>query len=152
MEAFAAALVLIAGAIWVGAIVFQSAIVAPAVFANLDESAARQFLRGLFPRFFRFGLYCGVAMSVGVLWIAMASSWSMTLVGLAGTTVMMLVLEYASLRMVPGINEARDAGASGEARFHRLHRLSVLLTVVIMFLGLSLLGVFGFLASTAFGA
>jgi hypothetical protein len=48
----------------------------------------------------------------------------------------MLILEAASLWMVPAINAARDAGAAGKARFDRLHRVSVLFTVVILILGI----------------
>ena len=38
--------------------------------------------------------------------------------------------------MVPAINAARDAGEAGKACFDRLHRLSVLFTVVILLLGI----------------
>ena len=121
---------------WIGAIVFQSAVVAPTVFVDLDEPAARVFLRRLFPRFFKLGLVCGVLMLAGVALVGFDAPGALPI---AALTAVMLVLEAASLWMVPAINAARDAGAAGKARFDRLHRLSVLFTVVILFLGIGVL-------------
>lgn len=133
----AGTLLLIAAAgTWIGAIVFQSAVVAPTVFVDLDESTARVFLRRLFPRFFRLGLICGVLMLVG---LALVGFDAPNALPIAALTAAMLILEAASLWMVPAINAARDAGAAGKARFDRLHRLSVLFTVVILFLGIGVL-------------
>lgn len=146
METLAAVLFLIGGSVWVGAIVFQSAVVAPAVFGNLDNSAARVFLRALFPRFFRFGLICGLLMIFSVAWLVMVTGWSDMLIQLAAMTGVMFVLEVVSLGMVASINAARDEGASGDSRFQRLHRASVLMTILIMVLGISVLVLFGRLA------
>lgn len=128
------ALLIAAAGIWIGAIVFQSAVVAPTVFVDLDESAARAFLRRLFPRFFKLGLICGVLMLAGLALVGFDAPNSLIITAL---TVAMLILEVASLWMVPSINAARDAGADGKARFDRLHRLSVLFTVLILLLGLA---------------
>lgn len=124
---------LVAAGTWIGAIVFQSAVVAPTIFVDLDESAARVVLRRLFPRFFKLGLICGVLMLVG---LALAGIDTQSRRLIAALTTAMLVLEAASLRMVPAINAARDEGAAGKARFDRLHRLSVLFTVLILLLGI----------------
>ena len=147
METFASVLFLLAGSAWVGAIVFHSSVVAPAVFATLDDSGARLFLRDLFPKFFRFGLACGALIAAAVAALAISSSWSDGVLYLAVATALMIALEVISLRMVPAINAARDAGTSGEARFRRLHGASVLLTVVILLLGIGVLALFGMLAS-----
>ncbi len=141
MEAFTAAVLTICAGIWVGAIVFQSAIVAPAVFVELDEAAARSFLRTLFPRFFRLGLICGALMLAALFSFAMVSGWTETLVMLTSVTGVMIILEAISLAMVPHINAARDAGQNSQAMFTRLHRTSVFLTVAILLLGLTLLAV-----------
>ena len=45
----------------------------------------------------------------------------------------------ASLAVVPAINAARDQGPDGEATFSRLHRLTVLLTVMVLLLSIGLL-------------
>lgn len=148
MEAFATALLTVSAASWVGAIVFQSAIVAPAVFVDLDADSARRFLRTLFPRFFKLGIVCGVLMGTAVLLLAANGGWSSPLRMIAAATGTMLVLELISLWLVPRINAARDAGAVAEDRFARLHRASVLMTVVILLLGLITLGVIGVHAAT----
>jgi hypothetical protein len=147
MESFATALVTIAAGTWVGAIVFQSAVVAPAVFVNLDESAARSFLRTLFPRFFRLGLICGALMLAGLLVSGFFAGWSSTLVSLTTVTAVMLILEAISLGMVPYINSARDAGAAGAVNFARLHRASVLMTIVILLLGIAVLAMIAIAAT-----
>ena len=129
-------LLTVATGIWIGAIVFQSAIVAPTVFVDLDESAARVFLRRLFPRFFKLGLVCGGLMLAGLALVGFDARNGLPI---AALTVVMLVLEAASLWMVPAINAARDAGAAGKARFDRLHRLSVVFTVLILVLGIAVM-------------
>jgi hypothetical protein len=129
-------LLIAAAGAWIGAIVFQSAVVAPTVFVDLDESAARVFLRRLFPRFFKLGLVCGALMLAG---LALVGFDAPNALPIAALTVAMLVLEAASLWMVPAINAARDAGEAGKARFDRLHRLSVLFTVVILLLGIGVI-------------
>ncbi len=141
METFAAALMTISAGTWTGAIVFQSAVVAPAVFVDLDEAAARSFLRALFPRFFRLGLVCGALMLAALLGLGVVAGWTATTIALASMTSIMIVLEAISLALVPRINAARDAGQAGEARFARLHRISVLLTVVILLLGIAFLAI-----------
>lgn len=151
MEAFATALLTIAAASWVGAIVFQSAIVAPAVFVDLDADSARRFLRTLFPRFFKLGVVCGLLMGIAVVLLATNGSWASPLRVIAAATGIMLVLELASLWLVPRINAARDAGAAAEDRFARLHRASVLMTVIILLLGLVTLGIIGVHAAMGLG-
>lgn len=141
METLAVALLTTSAGVWVGSIVFQSAVVAPAVFVDLDEASARSFLRTLFPRFFRLGLICGALMLAGLLGYVAVAGWTATGVVLACTTVVMVMLEAISLAMVPHINAARDAGEAGRAKFARLHRTSVVLTVAILLLGVSVLAV-----------
>lgn len=130
---------LLACAIWVGAIVFHSAIVAPSVFATLDEPGARSLLRTLFPRFFRLGLVCGGIMAFVLVLVAGFSEWTPVLVFLAALTALMIVFEGVSLWLVPRINAARDAGDAGAARFASLHRLSVMLTLAILLAGIAVL-------------
>lgn len=148
MEAFAALLFLIALSTWVGTIVFQSAIVAPAVFVALETESARRFLRTLFPRFFRLGIVCGSIMIAGTVALGMLAGWSGRLPAIAGLSTVMLLLQIVSLKMVPWINAARDAGKSAATRFHVLHRRSVVLTVIVLLLGTTALGIVGASAVT----
>lgn len=142
MELIAQSLTTVAVAVWTGAIVFQSFFVAPAVFSEVDEDGARRFLRTLFPRFFRLGIGCGLASSLGlgILWLAhgvSAGDW--LLAAALGIT----VTAALALALVPSINAARDAGSAGAARFRTLHGLSVGLTLVGLALGLGILVTLG---------
>lgn len=128
----------LAVAVQVGAIVFHSAVVAPSVFRQLDEASARRFLRTIFPRFYWLGLYCGVVATVA-LGIAGLGSGSVVIRACLAGAIIMTLLEVASLRLTPVINAARDAGESEHARFASLHRLSVLLTLVVLVLGIAML-------------
>ena len=141
METVATAILTISAGVWTGAIVFQSAVVAPAVFVNLDEVAARSFLRTLFPRFFRLGLVCGALMLAALLALGGVAGWTTAVIALATGTSVMIILQSISLAMVPYINAARDAGQAGQAKFARLHRTSVVLTVVILLLAITILAV-----------
>ena len=143
MEALATFLFLIALSAWVGTIVFQSAIVAPAVFVALEEDSARRFLRTLFPRFYRLGIVCGALMIAAIIALGMVAGWSDKMLVIATLSAIMLLLEIISLQMVPAINAARDAGEAGAARFQTLHRSSVGLTVIVLLLGLSALFIVG---------
>ncbi|MEM7504946.1 MAG: DUF4149 domain-containing protein [Pseudomonadota bacterium] len=137
----ATTLLTLAAAVWVGAIVFQTAVVAPTVFASLDEAAARLFLRRLFPRFFQLGICCGVLMIAAIAGAVATRDWTETLGQLAVLSVIMLLLEVISLAMVPRINAARDAGEAGKTTFSRLHLVSVLLTLTILLLGIGVLAI-----------
>jgi uncharacterized membrane protein len=139
METIATASFTVAAAVWVGAIVFQSAIVAPAVFGDLDETQARSFLRTLFPRFFRLGIVCGAVMLTSVGLFGMLGGWSATAATLAAGAMLMTLLAVASLALVPHINGARDAGSAGATRFRRLHGASVMLTLAVLLVGIALL-------------
>lgn len=126
---------ILAAGIWIGAIVFQSAVVAPTVFTGLDEEQARRFLRAIFPKFFRLGLVCGVVMATALATMSLFSGSSNALTVLSVTTAAMLIFQAISLSLVPLINAARDSGSAGDKRFRKLHRLSVLLTVLVLLLG-----------------
>ncbi len=140
MLEFGIVLTTLALAVWVGSIVFQTAVVAPSVFTTLDIDDAGRFLRGLFPRFFTAGAVCGVVMLLGLASIYGAGASDTRLLTFGLTTGLMLVLQIAAGRMVPAINAARDQGEAGKRRFGQLHGINVGLTVLVLLLGLFLLG------------
>ena len=134
MEKIMLFLAVAAAGAWVGAILFHSAVVAPATFKVLDSDAARVFLRQLFPKFFKFGLVCGVLMLAALVAdAAITGSIRSRVVALA---IAMCVLQAICLGMVPAINAARDEGESGKLRFGRLHLVNVLLTLLVLAMGL----------------
>ena len=143
MESLATALITLAAGTWVGAIIFQSAVVAPAVFADLDAESARRFLRTLFPRYYMAGIVCGFAAMFAALGLALLSEaasvgYPLRLVAYTG---MLLVNVYARQSLTPRINAARDAGEAGKATFDRLHRLSVRLNGLVLLVGLAAVSV-----------
>ena len=134
METIALSLFIIACGSWIGAILFHSAIVAPMTFGRLPADLAGAFLRGLFPRFFVFGLVCGAVMlaaAAAMILLDAGAAW------LFAGALVMLVLGGASLAMVPAINRAKDEDR--KAAFGRLHGVNVLLTLTILVIGMALL-------------
>ena len=124
---FTTALAVLCAGTWFGAILFQSALVAPVVFGELDAEAARRVLRRLFPRFFVLGL----ALIGGALAsVAFAPVPAGTRTTVAATLAAMLLAIGLALALVPAINAASDTGNS--ARFRALHGASVLLTLATM--------------------
>jgi len=134
--------------IWLGAVIFQSALVAPAVFGKLDAAGARDVLRTLFPRFFVLGIVCIVAALLAALFLPGPTGNRL----LAGwILVSALAMIVVARGIVPAINRASDAGAAGRRRFGQLHGLSVLLTLGSLLAGLAVVVLLnrGFAAAVA---
>ena len=127
------ALFVLAAGLWVGAIVFQSAVVAPSVFPNVSAEDAKRLLRTIFPRFYVLGLACGAVMLATAGVAALREGAGGKLPALLAITAVMVALNAVSLWLVPRINRARDAHA--ERRFQRLHGVSVALTLAVLALG-----------------
>lgn len=129
------AIAVLALAVWIGAIVYQAFVVAPAVFDCLDAAEARRFLRTIFPRFYVLGLVCGGALLTAVILLGALEGGYSSPPWLAVVAATMVAAAALSLRLVPRINAARDAGSAGQARFRRLHGASVALTLFVLGLG-----------------
>ncbi|MEE4162358.1 MAG: DUF4149 domain-containing protein [Woeseiaceae bacterium] len=119
--------------VWLGAVVFQSALVAPAVFGKLDATGARDVLRALFPRFFVLGITCIAAALVAALLLP-APTGNRLLAGWILLSALAMIIVARGI--VPAINRASDAGDAGRRRFGQLHGLSVLLTLGSLLAGL----------------
>ena len=117
--------------IWVGVIVFFSAITAPTVFKTLDEKSAGVFLRAFFPKYYLFAIVIGLAALalIMIFNIEMSNIWYIAIVS-------MTILSIISRFMIPIINNARDMGEKGKQKFNRLHALSVSLNVITLVIGL----------------
>ncbi len=104
-----------------GAMLFFGAIVAPIVFTVLDESAAGQFLRRLFPRIY---MFCGLFSGLSAVLFAAGTHWPAT----AALAVTSLLFFGARGPLTQKINDSRDAQLAGDEaagrRFDRLHKLS----------------------------
>jgi hypothetical protein len=137
--------------VWVGSMVFFSAVVAPAVFQKLDPAQAPRFLADLFPRYYFTGTLCGSAALVLLLPLLLFDSGSrgvrlvqMLLVGsmLAGNLYAGGVLQGTIHRLGEERRTAPTSAARAEAklRFDRLHRRSVTLNLSVLGLGVTALG------------
>jgi hypothetical protein len=113
----------VTGGLGAGVIVCLSFLVAPLVFKTLDGPSASRFLRALFPRYYRALLALSVLATALAIAGIPAGRWPASL---------WLLAAAGSLMLIPAINSARDAGPAGEARFRRLHGLSVGLNLVML--------------------
>ena len=110
-------------AIYLGALIFGTAAVAPIAVGTLEENSAGVFLRRYWVVYHRFavfgGLFFAVIAAIGSTVSAVPSRYALLLVSLAG---LMTVLFYSAMRLIPSINHARDA--ADDDTFDRLHRLN----------------------------
>jgi hypothetical protein len=117
--------------IWVGSIIFFSAIIAPTVFKVLDEKSAGLFLRAFFPKYYIFGLIIGGLSLVLIFLLSIPVNTV-----LLALLIVMIALTVTSKLMIPVINAARDMGEAGVSRFKKLHTMSVILNVLTLVVGL----------------
>ena len=110
-----------------GTILFHSAVVAPTVFRTLKEADASIFLRTIFPKFFLFLSF----VSALNFFSAIIEDQPRIVIGAALSTVLMGIA-YA---IIPMTNRSRDEGQ--KQRFKQLHRVSVLLTVLVLCINMS---------------
>jgi hypothetical protein len=129
----------------VGSILFFSFGVAPVIFKVLGAEAGGKFVRVLFPRYYLWGAVAGsIALPAQVGVPLCFPELRRPMVGVLALVhiAAVLLLLYAGNSLTPAINAARDAGPSREQEFHRLHKRSVRLNVLVLILGLGLLVAF----------
>lgn len=140
MSTVAFAAILLAMVTWVGALIFLSFLMAPTAFSVLDQKDASRFVRAIFPRYYGLGVGCGVFALLGLVGLGgVSSAWTGPLLLEIAIIVVMTCLTIYSLTLVPRINAARDAGQAQDDRFKRLHKRSVVLNAIVLFLGLGAL-------------
>ena len=117
--------------IWIGVIVFFSAIIAPTVFKTLDEKSAGVFLRAFFPKYYLFAIVIGLA-ALALIMIFNIEMSNILYIAIVSMTILSIISRF----MIPMINNARDMGEKGKQKFNRLHMLSVSLNVITLLIGL----------------
>jgi hypothetical protein len=117
--------------IWIGVIVFFSAIIAPTVFKTLDEKSAGVFLRAFFPKYYLFAIVIGLA-ALALIMIFNIEMSNILYIAIVSMTILSIISRF----MIPMINNARDMGDKGKQKFNRLHALSVSLNVITLVIGL----------------
>ncbi len=137
---------LLALSVWIGSIVFFSAVVAPTVFKTLPSDDAAKLQRAIFPRYYLLGLVCAAVGIVCVGWLLADRAWfgkwpgilSLLLLASTGGTDGWLLMA-----VVPRLNELRERKTpvigSGklpephwEKEWKELHQTSVQLNFAVL--------------------
>jgi Domain of unknown function (DUF4149) len=138
-------------AVWVGSIVFFSAVVAPDAFGVLGRSAAGTFLSRIFPHYYLLGAACGLAALAATVLLLLFDSGFRLLraVQLAVLVLMLAGNVYAGTILEGRIHRLREEREGTlnrtskgviERQFARLHRRSVTLNLGVLALGVVGLG------------
>ncbi len=129
---------------WLGSIVFFSFFTAPVLFRTLERQEAGDLIGKIFPNYYRLGYICG-----GLALLTLVSQPSEVMgIKLALLLAMIVCTLFAGLAINPNARAIKerlrvavleDEKTSLEARFKKLHRLSVQLNATTLFAGLGLL-------------
>ena len=116
---------LLLGGLAIGIIVFQSAVIAPVVSKILEPPFNGQVLRSLWPKFFLILVGIGAVFTLTNFLSEPKQFFLSVLFG-----IFMLGFPLLAYLIIPATNRARDAGDAQS--FHWLHRMSVILTVLLL--------------------
>ena len=142
---------ILALSVWVGSIVFFSAVVAPGIFKILDRGQAGVLMTRLFPDYYFAGTLCGAAALVVLVFLFLFDSGSrlLRLFQLLLVALMLAGNLYAGNILegrIRGLGEERIAAPTRRERdeagkrFDRLHRHSETLNLAVLGLGVIALG------------
>ena len=106
-----------------GIILFQTAIIAPVLFKNLDIKEFGKVIRLIWPKFFAII----AALGAGSIALTYAESGSNIQMGIAVFTCVVSAICYA---IIPATNRASDTG--DQKTFDLLHKVSVYSTVLML--------------------
>jgi len=106
-----------------GIILFQTAIIAPVLFKNLDIKEFGKVIRLIWPKFFAII----AALGAGSIALTYAENGSNIQMGIAVFTCLMSAICYA---IIPATNRASDTG--DQKTFDLLHKVSVYSTVLML--------------------
>ena len=132
--------------LWIGSILFFSTTAAPTAFRSLDVEHAGTFIRSIFPKYYAFGIVCGVVALTGGVAV---SAWAGGRLGWVSTAligVMLATTVYARQGLMPRVDAYRLARAEAaesdvsayeraNASFRAAHRTSVVLNGLVLLLG-----------------
>lgn len=106
-----------------GIILFQTAIIAPVLFKNLDIKEFGKVIRLIWPKFFAII----AALGAGSIALTYAENGSNIQMGIAVFTCVVSAICYA---IIPATNRASDTG--DQKTFDLLHKVSVYSTVLML--------------------
>ena len=111
-----------------GFILFQTSIIAPSIFKNLDQKSIRVFLRDVFPKlFFSISIMGTISLIILLIFGAKLNiQYFNSIFSIIGSLFCLLI--------IPATNNATDLG--NKKLFLLLHRISVLTTILILLINL----------------
>ena len=116
-----------------GIIIYQSFVVANTVFKSLELKYSSIFLRSIFPKFFTLISILGfICLVLNIIY-----SVSFYQFVVSGLTVVLATICYV---IIPATNKATDD--KDKNKFRLLHTVSVVLTLIILILHISIIGVY----------
>tara|TARA_B000000477_G_C5946377_1_gene165917 strand:+ start:114 stop:503 length:390 start_codon:yes stop_codon:yes gene_type:complete len=116
-----------------GIIIYQSFVVASTVFKSLELKYSSIFLRSIFPKFFTLISILGfICLALNIIYSASFYQFIVS-----GLTVVLAIICYV---IIPATNKATDD--KDKNKFRLLHTVSVVLTLIILILHISIIGVY----------
>lgn len=133
--------------LWVGALVFVSFVVAPAVFGAVPSETAGTVMGAIFPRYYAFTIGTGIVALLAALPLRSAGRGSSWTAIVAMMIVMLAATAYAGVVVSPRARAIRPAlhhepvDPAVRAEFDALHRRAVQLNGLVLLLGFGAMGV-----------
>lgn len=145
---------LLAMAILVGKIVFLSFVTAPVLSRTLDTDTFAKVVRSLFPQYYGLGMISAVVGWTTSIALGLLNGFDSIVLLPATIWLGVLAIEhYCRTPLIAQINDLNDQLKAKQARGlttpllqqqrDGLHRLSVQLNSLVLFMGLCLIGLFG---------
>ena len=135
---------LLALVVWLGGMVFFTAIVAPVVVKLLPQVEAGRFVAGIFPRYYIMGYVAGAVSLVLALYFTVRGQprllWSLASLALAAGLALTIYaggIVRPQIDSIRTVTEEQNPDPVKRAEFDRLHRLSVMLNGGVMLLNLA---------------
>ena len=122
-------IILITGMI-LGFMIFFPVVVAPSVFKNFNEKQSSLFLRSFFPKYYLFGI---IITLIGIFISALEKDFII----IFSLSFIFLGFVFSRQYLTPLINKAKDeivkSNNLSKVKFERLHRFSVIINILQIF-------------------
>ena len=113
-----------------GFMIFFPIVVAPSVFKNFNEKQSSVFLRSFFPKYYLFGI---IVTSIGIFISALEKDFII----IFSFSLIFLGFLFSRQYLTPLINKAKDEIINSDnlskVKFERLHRFSVIINILQIF-------------------
>ena len=123
-------IILITGMI-LGFMIFFPIVVAPSVFKNFNEKQSSLFLRSFFPKYYLFGI---IITLIGIFISALEKDFII----ICSLSIIFLGFVFSRQYLTPLINKAKDeivkSNNLSKVKFERLHRFSVIINILQIFI------------------